>query len=401
MRKALPYIICILFVAFTCYWVIRAKDKKVNTFITLKKTDKNPYGTYVFHESLKTFFPKSKFQINYGEPGNNKVFGDNKPNQLYLIVLPYFDPSENEFDDIISFIERGNNVFISTFNINEDVMSFIKAETTPYNFINYPVGDAGPDTMQVSILSQASNLVDSFSYPGTFMKTSFTKTDSSISSAIGFGEKKDTNLIYLQKGNGRLYLHTSPLALSNYFLLYKNNIRYFEKIFSRFPDTTPLIIWDEYFNHPHTDKNGTWLRDIMADPYFRAGILTALLFLLIYTVLEMRRRQRIIPIIQKPVNDSLEFVKTIGLLYYEKADHLNLAQKMSSYFLENVRSRYKLFSKKLDDAFVRELSDKSGVNESLVSEIIGQIKLLSAEGVFTDTELITLQQNIESFYNRI
>ena len=73
-----------------------------------------------------------------------------------------------------------------------------------------------------------------------------------------------------------------------------------------------------------------------------AALLTAIFALLLYVVLEMRRKQRTIPVMTKPKNDSLEFVKTIGRLYHDKGDHKNLCRKMSAYFLEHVRNRYKL-----------------------------------------------------------
>ena len=136
----------------------------------------------------------------------------------------------------------------------------------------------------------------------------------------------------------------------------------------------------------------------MKNPSFRAGILTALALLLLYTIIEMRRRQRLIPVIQKPVNDSLEFVKTMGLLYYQRKDHQNLAQKMSAYFLEHVRSRHRIFAKELDDDFIKELSYKSGANETLVKNIVRQIKSVNNNEPINDTELIALQRNIEEFY---
>ncbi len=89
----------------------------------------------------------------------------------------------------------------------------------------------------------------------------------------------------------------------------------------------------------------------------------------------------------------------MGLLYYERGDHANLAQKMSAYFLEHVRSRYKIFAQTLDEDFVEELSYKSGVSESLIKDIVIQINRISNTGAYSDTELIALQKNIEAFHN--
>lgn len=376
--------------------------KKVSTYISLSKKDKNPYGAYVFYESLKRFFPKAGFKINYSDPGNNKVFGDNQPSQLYVILQPDFNPDRYEVDDLVTFIDRGNNVFISTFNINGELDRFVRASSQTRNYGFFPGGEAAEDTLTASLSKPPFAGSSSFTYPGASIEGYFKSTDSAIVKIIGYGNNGQPNFIQLKKGEGNLYIHLSPMAFSNYFLLYRNNIEYFEKIFSLLPAGTPLVIWDEYFGSLSRDRsnNQGWFNAIMKNSYFRAGILTALLLILLYTLTEMRRRQRVIPVIKKPTNDFLDFVKTMGLLYYERGDHNNLAQKLSAYFMEHVRNRYKLFSKDPDDDFVEELSYKSGVSKSLVANIVKQVNRINNEGVYSDTELIAFQNNIEDFYNK-
>ncbi|GAB3424859.1 hypothetical protein GCM10027516_26110 [Niabella aquatica] len=377
------------------------KKKSISTYISLDKRDRNPYGAYVFHESLKQFFPKATFKINYSHPGDSRIFGDYASDQLYIILQPAFNPSSDEVDDLITFIDRGNNVFISTFNINQQLSRFVKASSQTKNYTLYPFGNYDSNTMQARLATPPFTGTSIYTYPGTLIEGSFNKTDSTISKVIGSADNDAPNFIHLKKGNGNLYIHLSPMALTNYFLLYGNNIQYFEKIASLFPARTPLVIWDEYFNsHQSQRRNRSWFNAIMQNPYFRAGILTALLLILMYVLTEMRRRQRVIPVIEKPKNDSLEFVKTIGLLYYERGDHTNLAHKLSTYFMEHVRNRYKIFAKDLDKNFIEALSYKSGVSVSLVKDIVTQISRINSEGVFTDTELIAFQNNIEAFYNK-
>lgn len=402
MKKALPYIIIIVFLFGVGYLVLSGRQKEpVSTYISLNKKEKNPYGAYVFYESLKSFFPKAIFRNNYSEPGDSKMFGSLKPNQLYIILMPEFDPYDYEFDDLISYIERGNNVFICTFSINDDVASFIKTKSAVKNFMYYPFGTADTDSMRAFLNTAVFKGSQSFIYPGISMEGYFETLDSNISNSLGFGNKGISNFIHLKKGEGNLYIHLSPLVFSNYFLLYKNNMQYFEKVFSLFPSETPVILWDEYFSHVRNVKkdNKDWFNAIMQNKPFKAGIITALILLLVYALIEMKRKQRIIPVITTPVNDSIEFVKTIGLLYYEKGDHLNLAQKISTYFLDHVRSRYKLFAKDLNKLFIQELSYKSGVRESLVKDIVTRLNYLQSESIISDVDLILLKKSIEEFYD--
>ncbi|MEJ7677787.1 MAG: hypothetical protein WKG06_07955 [Segetibacter sp.] len=62
--------------------------------------------------------------------------------------------------------------------------------------------------------------------------------------------------------------------------------------------------------------------------------------LLLYVLFEMKRRQRIIPVITPLKNSTLDFVKTVASVYYNEKDNNGIADKKVNYFLEFVRSRF-------------------------------------------------------------
>jgi hypothetical protein len=117
-------------------------------------------------------------------------------------------------------------------------------------------------------------------------------------------------------------------------------------------------------------------------------------------LMETRRKQRYIPVIEKPKNDSLDFVKTIGRLYYDRGDHKNLCKKMGSYFLEHVRNRYKLPTNKLDEDFIKSLQFKSGCEEAEIRGIVSFIKYIDDAPVIKDDELSDFYKQLESFYKK-
>jgi hypothetical protein len=112
----------------------------------------------------------------------------------------------------------------------------------------------------------------------------------------------------------------------------------------------------------------------------------------------MRRRQRFIPAYQKPTNESLDFVKTMGRLYYERRDHRNLSLKMAMYFLEHVRSNYKLPTHNLDKEFEQLLHFKSGYSQQGIEEIISFISYLKTGESVTEMQLAKFHSQLESFY---
>lgn len=404
MKNTIVYIIVgVAFVVIGAMFLKSCQyEKRVSTFISLNKADKNPYGTYVLYNGLKNFFSAAKVKVNTKPPAGNKLLFNDDSSKLLIIVVPTFAPKIYEMETLMHFINEGNSVFISCFDVDEGVNDMLQSRTGAYNYFNYPIGDVGPFNMSATLKGNNGAPFGLYSYAGTAIEGYFHEVDSARTMALGHGTRQRTNFIKLKKDKGQLLLHLSPLALSNYFLLTRNNEEYFEKIFSRFPATTKAVIWDEYFTHGAEDRKekNSWLSSILKYPSLRAGIITAIILLLVYALIEMRRKQRYIPVLEKPKNESYDFVKTVGLLYYDKRDNLNLAQKMSTYFLEQVRSHYKIFAKNFDDGFVREVSDKSGADENLIKDIVAFMKQAENGSSFSDAALILFKQKIESFYNR-
>ena len=137
---------------------------------------------------------------------------------------------------------------------------------------------------------------------------------------------------------------------------------------------------------------------LMKNPSFKAALWVLITLIVVFVLQEMRRKQRIIPEMAKVENDSLDFVKTVGRLYYEKGDNTNLSRKMSAYFLEHVRNKYKISTNKLDEEFVSSLQRKTGYSETNIRELISFIRSLEDTPVVTDEQLADFHSRLEDFY---
>jgi hypothetical protein len=136
----------------------------------------------------------------------------------------------------------------------------------------------------------------------------------------------------------------------------------------------------------------------MKYPAFRWGLLTAISTLALFVLLEMRRKQRIIPAWGKPKNDSLDFVKTIGRLYFDKADHKNLAKKMGTYFMEHIRSQYKVATHTIDEGFIEAVHQKTGYPLEDVARIIRFIQFVDTAPAVSEAQLSDFHKQLELFY---
>jgi hypothetical protein len=184
------------------------------------------------------------------------------------------------------------------------------------------------------------------------------------------------------------------------------DIRYFEQVLSVIPKEVNKISWNEYYlskpgnsrNTNNQQKQPSFLRVLMQEPAFAWALWVAVFTILLYALMEMRRKQRFIPAYAKPQNDSLDFIKTIGRLYYDRKDHHNLARKMSVYFLEHVRASYKLATHTLDDKFVQSLHYKSGYSLEKIASIVQFINHLENTSTVTEAQLASYHKQLENFY---
>ncbi len=409
MKKYLPYILAVLLGGSILSLFLTGnnkKERKLNERITLRKQDKIPYGTYVAYKGLDRIFPKATIYHNRHEPGFWDSLSSHEPGQALIIITSTFNADETEMEKLISFIEKGNDVFVSARTISYAAAEKMQCQVKSVAISSYPgIEDEETDSLHVLLTDPPFPAKTSYTYPGKRMDANFFEMDETITEILGEDEQGRPNFIRLRAGKGNLFMHLAPLAFTNYFLLHKNNIGYYEKALSVINPGVNKVMWDEYYLHKKNlddtgDDKKSWFSVLSRYPALKAALLTAMFTLLVYVLLEMRRKQRYIPRIRKPANDSLDFVKTIGRLYFDKGDHKNLSRKMSAYFLEHVRTTYKLPTGRLDENFIRNLQHKSGVAESGIRGIISFIKYLDDTPAIDQKQLINFHKELESFYQR-
>jgi len=183
---------------------------------------------------------------------------------------------------------------------------------------------------------------------------------------------------------------------------------YYDKALSVIPKETKKLIWDEYYLHKRYydgyrgsrggRRSNSMISVLMKNPSFRAALLLLMALTILFVLQEMRRKQRMIPLFTRPGNDSLDFVKTIGRLYHEKGNHVDLARKMTAYFLEHIRNKYKLPTSNLNEEFVMALQKKTDQPESMIREIVSFIKYIQDAPGVTDEQLADFHKQLEEFY---
>jgi hypothetical protein len=367
------------------------KPEPTDWTATYLKEDKIPMGTYILYQELSSIFPKSVISPSRLPVYNTlKDKGFNRTNYLFIAGEVRMD--EYDYQELVKYMEKGNNVLIAAYQLSDllsdtlnlkmnSVFNYTNNKTTRINFVTPALKDQKGYTFNKGLGDQY-----------------FSRVDTSRATALGRNANGDVNFVKYTYGRGALYILPSPQLLSNYNLLNPAGANYIAKVLSFLP-SAEKVIWDENNTKGNTDEESI-LRVLFRNDRLQWAYYLALTGLLIFVFFEMKRRQRIIPVIEPLKNSSVDFVKVIGKVYYQQRDNRDIVQKKISYFLEHVRTNYRLKTAKLNEEFIADLKLKSGVNEEVIQPLIEMINKLNIAVVINDGELIMLNKLVEKFYKQ-
>jgi hypothetical protein len=370
----------------------------MNERITLRPNDKIPYGYYAAYHFLPRLFPNAKIGIDKAAPLEWKGIDEESSNQAIIMTGSYFLADEAELRQLINFARRGNHIFIITTALSYEANQFFGLSGSYFG------DDEGfkneyNDSIGAQLTSPPFPSAQKYLYPGKRISYSASAKDDKKRIVLGRNNAGRANFFYFKAGEGSISIHLSPMAFTNYFILHKNNIEYYQQALSVIPRNVDRIVWNEcYLFKRGKSEEPNFLKVLFRYPAFKWALLTAGATILLFAFMYIRRRQRIIPVFKKPANESLDFIKTIGRLYHDKRDHTNLAQKMGVYFLDHVRQRYLLATHTLDDDFVTALHAKTGYDLESLNGIVIFIKYLRNNPIITEHQLIHFHKQLENFY---
>ena len=208
-----------------------------------------------------------------------------------------------------------------------------------------------------------------------------------------FAIKKIPAAVSVPYGKGEVIFVSSPLLFTNYGMLEGNTFVYIFRLMSYLADL-PVYRTEAYVK---TDAmlvaEQSPFREFIKRPPLRWALYLALLGVVLFMIFTARRRQRVIPIMSKPANRSLEFIQLIGTLYYQRKDHVNLVRKKFKLFAEELRKTagVDISDVNTDDSEYLLLAEKTGMNSDRLKKVIRQIRLaLHSEGNISVEEMRSL-----------
>ncbi len=379
------------------------KKKPIDWSSSFLSSHKKPFGAYVLFKELKDYFPNSEikktkvspyeflseYYLKYYETEDETILS-NKMN--YLFINSSISLGEQSCEELLYFVNEGNNVMM----VGQDFPSILK------------------DTLQLKISSdiEASPKLSlkfankklnrsTYIYEKGVENFFFSELDSLTTTVLGYnftaGADKHINFVKVKYGDGSFILNTQPYAFTNFHMLKKKHAAYVGTSLSYLPGYT--LVWDDR-TKAQTGEIGTPLRFILSKQALKYAWYLSLFTLFIFIIFRAKRRQRVVPIINKLPNTSIAFAKTIGNLYYQEGEPKDIVSKKITYFLEHIRNVYMLDTQNLDVDFKRRLHLKTGISKEEINRLIDYIVIQQKSVTIKEYALVILNKHIENFYTK-
>ncbi len=387
------------------------RPREIDWSPTFSSSDKIPYGTWVFYNSLPDIFGKKDISINT-RPIYSLLHRRHFENTSLIFVQKEFAPTAREENELLAFAAAGNNLFICTGHIRHSFADTFKLAEKRAFFTEAITNNHFKDSVDYSQANFTNHNLycdSAYHFKRDFYYTYYKVSDDSFLlratswvdslpevAVLGVDGAGRANFIRLRYGKGYIYFHSNPFAFTNYYMLNPRGSEYAAKCLSYINGSD--VVWDESYKKANRQTKSP-LNFILSTEALRWAYYTAMAFLLLYILFNIKRRQRVIPVVEPYKNTSLEFTQTIGSLYYNQSNHKNIAHKKITYFFEFIRNRYGVDTAVLDEDFARKLSYKSGMSKSAVEHLINIISGIANKTRISDTELIDLNHTIEYFKN--
>lgn len=382
-----------------------SQQNKTNWDVTFDKNSKEPYGCFIAYQMLSEIFPSANIQNERNlfreidKALDHPDYGVNK-SRLSIVVCRTFSVDSLELDKIKRYVHQGNSLCIFSENYSANLFKYFHLQ---YDEIVNPIQLFSEQTD--TIPNQKLNLFFnhekfSYSFNGLPIEYGFTM-DSTYEEDfyyMSYAHSIDTpSSVISFDGEGVFIINRTPISMTNYFLLQGNNKSYFEKLFSFFYQYPSTVTWYNMYDRLPRDDNENDLGNLLNFPPLFYAFLMLLALLLLYTLFEGRRRQRIIPILTPLKNTSLDFVETVGNLYFNKRNHKNLSEKMILHYLESLRSKYNVKTNTFDEEFISTLSKKLNHSVEETKSFIAYVEYIRQCDKLTEIDIKELYHQIQKF----
>ena len=192
-------------------------------------------------------------------------------------------------------------------------------------------------------------------------------------------------------GKGKLVIVSWPQVFTNYNILEKDGAHLLMRIMSQVGDKHmvryDLTQSEDYITEQ--DKSKSPLRVFLDNKSLRWAVYLTLFTILLSLIFTARRRQRVIPVIEPPKNQTLSMVKHIGLMHYRHHDNTSLVLDYYKQFSHEMMKKLLVdINNEIDlGENLSYISKRTGIDADQLSSAIERLKEIHTDFDINDTQL--------------
>ena len=407
MKAKLPLIIIgILAVVFVI--LLSLQPRPVDWRPDLRRDSDNALGAEIFAELLPQLLADANGEEVKLTPILDPPFihlGDESlEGTTYLFLTDDFSPDEAETLRLYEYAERGNTVFIAAQSITGALADTLGipadsanafARGLDYRYRGF-LGQ-GDSTLHLVAPVLAKDEGYAFSYEvGNWVMAGL---DTARTTVIGTSLSGEPTLVLVEAGEGMFLISSTPYAFGNAaFTGDGSGTEYVAGVLGYLPSQS--VFWDTYYK-PFANQAQTPLRYILREPPLKWALRLMLLGVLLFIVFRGRRWQRAVPVVAAPVNATLDFVRTVGRLYFQDADHSALVDRKLRYFFDRIRTRLGLTEVDLSEETERRVVARTGLSTEHIARLFARFRRLRRSRTVDPKHLVELDRSLDRFYESV
>ena len=394
------------------YGQIKKHDWRMN----LKDDNLEPYGTQLVKELVKNHFAQDSFivieeKLGVGLPDNPV---DNT-NYIFIGEAMLMDSVDSE--KLLEFIYSGHTALISSRTIPDILIS--QVYDNPCDSTYWEDYGLYYDTAVITNFTHPDLALDeplNFPYIRRNRVSNFywQKIDEYLlcraenyPEIITQSSDSIVDMVLFRHGAGKLYLQTSPITFSNYYVSSKQGKVYLPRFFAHLGNGP--IYWDGFSNVPMSvgQRNNASnrrpleptegpLEYVLSQPPLAWAWYLLVTMGLLFLVFRAKRRQKMIPVLAPNRNTSLEFISTISRLHFTGENHQKMALQKMELMEIFIRNKYRLSIE--DENFITKLSHTSEVDEAIIQKMFLIYTNIKSSKTASDKTLIELHKLTAYFY---
>jgi len=439
MNKQKIVLISIGVILMVVLGVIFLLPRGENWYLSLGENE-NPYDVDFFYDLIENSNPEIEVS-NVSDFYNETLIEIEDSTSTLLKISHSANLDSTEVFHLLDYVEKGNKVFYvmkyhpqllmasilysrdkidslnSILNTNNPYLSYqdpaqwdsiSQTRDSANSILNSDFGLESfhtPETQNVNIADKSTQIYyrDKKDINRSFQYSYFNLSEKFKNKyeVIGSIEQFD-NFIKINVGKGSIYFHSTPLAFTNLHLYQEETKQYAQRFLQEFNSGNVYI--DDFYHFSPSSNSGS--SNYSRNPNLPSSPLAFILSIatlkwawylllfgtILFLIFRSKRNQRLIPVIAPMQNNSLEFSKTVGRLYYKEKNHKRMAQEICLYFFNHLRKRYHINTKTFDDSSKNRFI-KLFPLETRKINIIAHLSVKS----FTKESEIT-QQELEELY---